>query len=121
MITPTTAPINGNRMNAHSCCSASVLVSANSHVPRLRAGLTDVLSTGIEMRWISVSVMPATEPAHSGRELLGRREQHDHHQQSGQQHLDDDRRAEPEVRARPQVGVELAALEPVLCRWRCRR
>jgi hypothetical protein len=71
MITPTTAPTSGNTMNAHSCSSAPVEVSANSAVARLRAGLTEVLSMGIEIRWMSVSVSPATRPPKPGMRTCG--------------------------------------------------
>ena len=43
--------------------------SANSAVPKLRAGLTDVLSMGMEMRWMTVSVRPATSPPKPGANL----------------------------------------------------
>ena len=56
-------------MNAHNCCSASKSGSENNAVPRLRAGFTDVLSTGIEIRWINVSVKPATNPPMPGANL----------------------------------------------------
>ncbi len=56
-------------MNAHSCWRASVDVSANRAVPMLRAGFTEVLSTGMEMRWMRVKVRPATTPPMPGANL----------------------------------------------------
>ena len=62
MITPTIAPTSGNRTNAHSCSSAPVSGSAKSAVAMLRAGFTEVLSTGIATRCTRVSVTPTTRP-----------------------------------------------------------
>ena len=89
--------------------------------PRLRAGLTDVLSTGIEMRWMRVSVRPATRPLHADGEAAAAGGQHDQHQQGGQHHLGHDRRR----RARstgPTTGSRRT--DPGgsrRARWRCRR
>ena len=47
-------------MNSHSCDSA--LVPAKIAEPKLRAGFTDVLSTGIVTRWMSANVSPAAIP-----------------------------------------------------------
>ena len=58
--TPTIAPASGNTKNAQSCFIASV--PENTAAPKLRAGFTDVLSTGIVARWIIVSVKPAARP-----------------------------------------------------------
>ena len=51
------------------------------------------------------------QTAEAGCELAGGGEQHDHHQQCGEDDLDDDGRADAEVLARPEVGGELATLE----------
>ena len=47
-------------MNTHSWTRASVPLK--TAVPKLRAGFTDVLSTGIVARWIMPSVRPAARP-----------------------------------------------------------
>ncbi len=55
------APINGATQNTHSCAGApSALKKAT---PVERAGFTEVLEIGIEIRWISVSVNPIDSPA----------------------------------------------------------
>ena len=55
------APTSGASQNTHSCAGApSPLKNAT---PVDRAGLTDVLEIGIEIRWISVSVSPIAKPA----------------------------------------------------------
>ena len=51
-------------MNTHSCFSAQPCW--NTAVARLRAGFTDVLSTGIVMRWITVSMRPIVTPVKPG-------------------------------------------------------
>ena len=55
-----TPPISGNTKNAHSWLSASEPLKIAA--PKLRAGFTDVLSTGIVARWIMPSVSPAARP-----------------------------------------------------------
>ena len=62
--TPMTAPRSGNTMNAQSCDSASD--PEKIAAPKLRAGFTDVLSTGIVARWIMPSVRPAARPPNPG-------------------------------------------------------
>lgn len=49
-------PTSGTSQNTHSCCSAQVPWKIAT--PVLRAGLTEVLVTGMLIRWISVSVRP---------------------------------------------------------------
>ena len=56
-----TAPTIGASQNSQSCDTYSP--PANSAGPVLRAGLTDVLVTGIDTRWISVSASPIGMPA----------------------------------------------------------
>ena len=58
---PTAAPTSGAIQNSHSWPTAAV--SANSATPVERAGLTDVLVTGIEIRWISVRANPIASGA----------------------------------------------------------
>ncbi|MCY1250766.1 hypothetical protein D9M72_644350 [compost metagenome] len=53
---PITAPISGATQNNHSCCSAQP--PTNNAGPVLRAGLTEVLVTGMEIRWIRVRARP---------------------------------------------------------------
>src|SRR5271163_407434 len=55
------APRIGAIQNSHSCAICSP--PANNAGPVLRAGLTEVLVTGIETRWISVSARPIGIPA----------------------------------------------------------
>src|SRR6185436_16937275 len=55
-----TAPTMGNTMNTHSWRSAQL--PWNTAVAMLRAGFTEVLSTGIVMRWMSVSMSPTVMP-----------------------------------------------------------
>ena len=114
-ITPTTAPISGKTMNAHSCCSASVSVSANRAVARLRTGLTEVLSTGIEIEVDQRQRDAGDEAAHARRGTCAVVVNSTTSTSSAvNTHLDDDRRTETEVRAGPQVRGELAALVAVL-------
>ena len=56
MMAPIAAPISGATQNSQSWLIAAV--SANSAAAVERAGLTDVLVTGIEIKWISVSPRP---------------------------------------------------------------
>ena len=51
-------------MKTQSCLSAHVCWK--TAVARLRAGFTDVLSTGIVIRWISVSIRPTATPVKPG-------------------------------------------------------
>ena len=51
-----TAPTIGATQNSQSCCRAQP--PTNSAGPVERAGLTEVLVTGIEIRWIRVSARP---------------------------------------------------------------
>ncbi len=53
---PMMPPISGATQNSQSCPSAQP--PANTATPVLRAGLTDVLVTGMEIRWIRVSPSP---------------------------------------------------------------
>ena len=55
-IPATTAPAIGATQNSQSCCSAQP--PTNSAGPVLRAGFTEVLVTGMLIRWISVSPSP---------------------------------------------------------------
>src|SRR3954465_14422793 len=55
------APTIGASQNSQSCDTYSA--PSNSAGPVLRAGLTDVLVTGIDTRWISVSASPIGIPA----------------------------------------------------------
>src|SRR5580704_14761644 len=57
----TSAPRIGASQNSHSCATYSL--PPNSAGPVLRAGLTDVLVTGIDTRWISVRASPIGNPA----------------------------------------------------------
>ena len=56
IIAPIAAPINGATQNSQSWPNAGP--SAKSATPVDRAGFTDVLVTGIEIRWISVNPRP---------------------------------------------------------------
>src|SRR5436853_4710859 len=58
---PMTAPISGATQKSQSCPIYSPL--ANRAGPVLRAGLTEVLLTGIEIKWIKVKVKPIGIPA----------------------------------------------------------
>ncbi len=60
MPAPRIPPTIGKTMNTHSWLSAQL--PWNMAVARLRAGLTDVLSIGIEMRWMTVRVRPTVTP-----------------------------------------------------------
>src|SRR3546814_8873809 len=53
---PSTPPTIGATQNSHNCCNAQP--PAISAGPVLRAGLTDVLVTGMQIKWISVSDSP---------------------------------------------------------------
>src|SRR5688572_14406202 len=55
------APISGATQNNQSCSRAHVPWKIAT--PSERAGLTDVLVTGIEIRWISVSASPIARGA----------------------------------------------------------
>ena len=55
------APMIGATMNNHSCSSAAP--PANNAWLMLLAGLTDVLVTGILIRWIKVNIRPMAKPA----------------------------------------------------------
>src|SRR5690606_28051081 len=59
--TPSTPPMSGNTMKAQNCSQASLLPD-HSTAPKLRAGFTDVLSTGMVTQWMSASVKPTTSP-----------------------------------------------------------
>ena len=56
MSPPSNPPPSGAAQNSQSCCKAQP--PTNSACPVERAGLTEVLSTGIEIRWIYVSASP---------------------------------------------------------------
>ena len=56
MMAPKAAPTNGATQNSQSWLNAAV--SAKKATPVERAGFTEVLVTGIEMRWIRVSARP---------------------------------------------------------------
>ena len=55
------APASGASQNAHSWPGAPAPLK--NATPVERAGLTEVLEIGIEMRWIRVSVSPIEMPA----------------------------------------------------------
>lgn len=81
------APASGASQGAHSWPGAPAPLK--NATPVERAGLTEVLEIGIEMRWIRVSVSPIEMPANP----LGARSSVDpqNHQQEdkGEQHLGD--------------------------------
>ena len=52
--------MSGKTMNTQSCSSAQL--PWKTAVAMLRAGFTDVLSIGIVIRWISVSMSPTVRP-----------------------------------------------------------
>jgi len=52
--------MSGKTMNTQSCDNAHE--RWNTAVDKLRAGFTDVLSIGIVIRWISVSIKPTVRP-----------------------------------------------------------
>ncbi|MCY1372510.1 hypothetical protein D9M69_597200 [compost metagenome] len=56
MMAPIAAPTSGATQNSQSCPKAPV--SANRAAAAERAGLTDVLLIGIEIRWIRVRERP---------------------------------------------------------------
>ncbi|GER22924.1 hypothetical protein NCCP1664_14210 [Zafaria cholistanensis] len=66
------APASGARMNSHTWPRASG--PANQATPSERAGFTDVLVTGMEIRWIRVRDSPiaigAKPPSAAGREAV---------------------------------------------------
>ena len=64
MKAPMSPPTIGNTMKTHSCSRAQP--RWNTAVAIDRAGFTDVLSIGIEMRWMSVSASPTTTPVIPG-------------------------------------------------------
>ena len=55
------APMSGASQNTHSWADAPLALK--NATPVERAGLTDVLDTGIETRWIRVRVRPMARPA----------------------------------------------------------
>ena len=71
-ITLPTAPPDDRRQPAsgHNCCTAQP--PTNSACPVERAGLTEVLVTGIEIRWISVSAKSIAIGAKPAGTRLGR-------------------------------------------------
>jgi hypothetical protein len=67
--TPASAvPTIGASQNSQSCCNATQ--PTNNAGPVERAGLTDVLVTGIEIRWISGHSYFANGLAHAADETL---------------------------------------------------
>jgi hypothetical protein len=87
-----TAPTIGNTMKSHSWLSAQPPTKW-ARARRLRAGFTDVMSSGMLMRWMRVSARPLA----SGARPAGRGppvgDAVDHEQEEeGEQQLDDDRR-----------------------------
>src|SRR5215831_19756082 len=56
MAPPITAPRIGATQKSQTWLSASV--PPNRALPRLRAGLTEALETGMAMRWMAVSARP---------------------------------------------------------------
>ena len=70
MRAPIAAPARGASQNIHSCEIAAV--SAKRATAVERAGLTEVLVTGIEMRWINASPIPmvrGANPAGAARDV----------------------------------------------------
>ncbi len=98
----TAAPTIGATQNSQSCCSAAP--PTNSAGPVERAGLTDVLVTGIEIRWIKVNASPMAIGAKpTGARPCGCAEDN-HQEHEGQQKLDDQRRAQA-IFARRTVAI----------------
>ena len=56
MNAPSTAPISGANQNSQSCDKAGVCANKATAVDR--AGFTEVLVTGIEIKWIKVNPKP---------------------------------------------------------------
>ncbi len=78
------APTIGATQNSQSCDSAQP--PTKSAGPVLRAGLTDVLVTGMLIRWISVSARPIASPAKPTGARCVRRSQY--HEQEHERHHD---------------------------------
>ncbi len=101
----------GATQNSHSWSTA--MAGPNSAGPVLRAGLTEVLVTGIETRWIKVRHKPIASAAEARGAVPGRRAE-DHDQEDGGQHdLGQQRRLEAEAARRmfaEAVGREAADL-----------
>ena len=79
---PSAPPTSGASQNSHSWPSAQP--PANSAGPVLRAGLTEVLVTGIQIRWISVSARPiaiGAKPAGARRSRRAHDDEQEHHRQ----------------------------------------
>ena len=75
-------------MNTQSCRSAQpCCITA---VAMLRAGFTDVLSTGIVMRWITVSIRPTVTPVKPGAIDLRDVARDDEHEQPREDDLGED-------------------------------
>lgn len=103
-------PTRGNTRKTQSCASASPPPKIADAIDR--AGFTDVLSTGIVTRWMSVRVRPIARPA-SGVAARGVRDaEDDEHEERREQHLDDDRAEDAEA-ARRELA-EPVAREPAL-------
>ena len=79
------APTSGASQNSQSW--AIYGPPANRAGPVLRAGLTEVLVTGIEIRWMSVRHRPIGMPAKPDRRALRRAADDDEQEEEGQQHF----------------------------------
>ena len=77
-------------MNTHSCFSAHACWKIA--VARLRAGFTDVLSTGIVIRWIEREHQADGDAGEAGRHRLAARARDHEHEQRGEHDLGEDHR-----------------------------
>ena len=120
MMPASTAPISGAIQNSQSCASAQPPTKIAG--PVLRAGFTEVLVTGMLIRWIRVSPRPMAIGAKPWRRPLVGGPENDHQEHERQHHLGDEAGRQG-VAARGvlaiAVGGESAArAETRPCRWR---
>ncbi len=99
---PAAPPSSGTTQNIQSCASAQP--PTNSAGPVLRAGFTEVLVTGMLIRWMSVSASPIAIGAKPAGARPMRRAHDDEQEHHGQHELRDDAGAEP-VLARRVIAV----------------
>ena len=105
-----TAPMIGASQNSQSWATYSP--PANSAGPVLRAGLTEVLVTGIETRWISVRARPIGMPAKPDRGALRGGADDDEQEEEGHQDLHREAGAQAVL-----AGAEVAVAVRGEARW----
>ena len=85
MTAPSRAPTIGATQNSQSCASAQP--PTNSATPVLRAGFTEVLVTGMLIRWIRVSAEADGDRREALRRALVGRAEDDEQEHHGHDHL----------------------------------